>query len=318
MTTYIIRRLLHALVVLWILSLLVFLTMRLLPGDPIMMLVSRDEFSASTPERIAELRHEHGLDRPMLVQYVDWLGQVARGNLGKSIMNKIPVAEEIIYRLPVTLHLGLVAFIVGATLGILLGILGALRRGTWVDNLVTLVANLAITAPPFWLGIILIYAFGFHLKLLPIYGYTSPLDDFWMSMKQSVLPTAVLMAFPMATTARQMRSSQLEVMRQDYVRTAWSKGLAERAVVMRHALKNALMPVVTIQGVVLRIVIGGSVVVESVFSIPGLGRLAVDSVRAQDYPLVQGITLLIATITVLINLGVDLIYGWLDPRIRYE
>jgi len=318
MTAYVIRRVLQAIVVLLILSLVIFLVMRLLPGDPILLLVTGEELEQISEEKIAQLRHEFGLDKPLLVQYVDWLGQVARGDFGTSIVHRDDVRKEIFRRIPVTLHLGLVAFIIGALLGTLAGVVSAVRRGSWLDSFVTLLANLGITAPPFWVGVLLIYLFGLYLKVLPIYGYTRPFEDFWLSTRQSIMPILCLAAFPLAATARQMRSSMLEVMRQDYIRTAWSKGLAERVVMLKHALKNALIPVVTVQGVILRFVIGGSVVVETVFNIPGLGRLAVESIISQDYPVVQGIILVVAVFTVVINLIIDLLYGWLDPRIQYE
>ena len=200
----------------------------------------------------------------------------------------------------------------------MLGILSAIRRDTWIDSFVTLLANLGVAAPPFWLAALLIYLFGIHLGILPVSGYTSPVQNFWMSLKQAVMPILCLAVFPICSTARQTRSSMLEVIYQDYIRTAWAKGLKEGVIVMRHALKNALIPVVTVMGVILRYVIGGSVVIELVFNIPGLGRLAVDSAVSQDYPVVQGIILLVAAIVVSINLFVDLLYGWLDPRTRYE
>jgi peptide/nickel transport system permease protein len=318
MTTYIIRRLLHAALVVVIVSLMVFLLMRLLPGDPILMYVTSGDLQSATKEYIAHLKHELGMDRPLLVQYVDWLFHAVRGDLGKSILHKYDVMEEIGHRLPITLYLGLTAFVIGCIIGPLLGIVSAVRRGKWIDNLVTVLANLGITAPPFWLGALLIYIFGLYLGLLPIYGYTSPFEDFWLSFRQSIMPIFVLATFPIASAARQTRSSVIEVMRQDYVRTAWAKGLSEKVVIMRHVLKNALMPVVTLQGMSLRNIIGGSVLVETVFVVPGMGKLAVDGMLSQDYAVVQGVILVVAVTVVVSSLIVDIIYGWLDPRIQYE
>jgi peptide/nickel transport system permease protein len=318
MTTYIIRRLLHAVLLILILSLVVFLVMRLLPGDPILMLITGDELAQTSEERLAQLRHEFGLDKPLLLQYVIWFGQFLKGDLGTSIIHRDNVKHEIFRRLPITLHLGLTAFIIGSLIGLMLGIASAIRRGSWIDAFVTLLANLGISAPPFWLAALLIYLFGIHLKVLPVSGYTSPFSDFWMSLRQSLMPILCLAVFPVASIARQTRSSMLDVICQDYIRTAWAKGLKEGIIIMRHAVKNALIPVVTILGIILRYVVGGSVVIEIVFNIPGIGRLAVDSAVAQDYPVVQGIILLVAAIVVVINLAVDLFYGWLDPRIRYE
>jgi len=296
----------------------VFLLMRLLPGDPILMYVTSGDLQNTSTEQIQHLRHELGMDRSLAVQYLDWLGHAARGDLGKSILYRYDVMEEIGRRLPVTLYLGLIAFVIGCIVGPLLGVISAVRRGTWIDNLVTVLANLGITAPPFLIGVVLIYVLGLYLGLFPIYGYTSPLVDFWANLRQSFMPILVFATFPIASAARQTRSSVIEVMQQDYVRTAWAKGLSERVIIIRHVLKNALTPVITLQGMQLRNIIGGSVVVETVFAIPGMGKLAGDGMLSQDYTVVQGVILVIAVVVVLSNLLVDLLYGWLDPRIQYE
>ncbi len=317
MTTYVIRRLLWAFVVLIIVSMLVFLAMRLLPGDPIMLIVTQSESQAYNEEQINALKHEFGLDRSIIVQYFDWLGGVFRGDLGVSILNHAPVAPEILKRIPITLHIGLTAFILGIVIGIPAGVICAVRRGSWIDTVVTLLANIGITLPGFWLGVMMIYLFGLKLEWLPVMGYTSPFDNFLLSFKQLIMPVIVLAVYPIAGTTRQTRSSMLEVLRQDYVRTAMSKGLKERIIIFRHVLKNGLIPVVTMTGMGLSLIIGGSVIIETVFNIPGMGRLAVTSVFNQDYPYVQGIILIVAASILLINLLVDLTYGWLDPRIRY-
>ncbi len=318
MTTYIIRRLLHAALVILIVSLLVFLLMRLLPGDPILMYVASGDLQSFSQEQITHLKHELGMDKPLFVQYLAWLFHAVQGDLGKSLLHKYDVSEELGRRLPVTLYLGLIAFAIGCVVGPFLGVVSAVRRGKWIDNLVTVIANLGITAPPFWLGAVLIYLFGLYMGLLPIYGYTSPLVDFWKNIQQSIMPIFVLATFPVASAARQTRSSVIEVMQQDYIRTAWAKGLSEKVVIVRHVLKNALMPVVTLQGMSLRNIIGGSVLVETVFVIPGMGKLAVDAMLAQDYSVVQGVVLVVAVTVVVSSLIVDILYGWLDPRIQYE
>ncbi len=318
MTTYIMRRLFHAVLVVLIVSLMVFLIMRLLPGDPILMYVTAGDLQSVSKEQIQQLRHELGMDRSLAVQYLDWLGHAVRGDLGKSLLYHYDVMQEIGKRLPVTLYLGLASFAIGCIVGPFLGVVSAVRRGKWLDSLVTVLANVGITAPSFWIGVILIYVFGLYLRLLPIYGYTSPFEDLWKNLQQSVMPILVLATFPIASAARQMRSSVIEVMQQDYIRTAWAKGLSERVVITRHVLKNALMPVVTLQGMLLRNIIGGSVVVETVFAIPGMGKLAVDGMLSQDYTIVQGVILVLAVVVVLSNLVVDVLYGWLDPRIQYE
>lgn len=318
MTTYIVRRLIQAVVVLLLITAIVFFAMRLLPGDPIRMLVTMSDQASFTQEEIDLLRQKHGLDQPMIVQYANWLKNiVTRGDLGISILQGSPVINEVSRRIPITFHLGLVSFVIGAVLGVSLGVVSAVRRGTWIDTLVTVMANLGITVPVFWMGVILISIFSLRFDLLPLMGYTSPFEDFWLSTKQLVMPVFCLALFPIAGNARQTRSAMLEVMNQDYIRTAWAKGLKERAVIIRHALKNGLIPVVTLLGAGVSHILGGSVLVETVFAIPGMGRLAITSVVNQDYPFIQAIILVIAATTLLVNLIVDLTYGWLDPRIRY-
>ena len=318
MSTYIFRRLIHAVSVIFLVTLIVFFAMRLLPGDPILLLVTATEQQEYNEEQIIKLRHEFGLDRPLIFQYFDWIGGLVRGDLGTSILNRQPVIDELLRRLPITLHLGGLAFIIGHLIGVPAGIISAVRRGTWLDSVVTTLANLGITVPSFWLGIMLMYGFGLYLGWLPIMGYTSPFDDFWLNTRQIVMPVICLAIFPIAGSARQTRSSMLEVMGQDYIRTAASKGLTERMIIIRHALKNGLIPILTLAGTGIPIILGGSVFIETIFVIPGLGRLAVGSVINQDYPYVQGVTLLIAITAVLSNLLVDLVYVWVDPRVRYE
>ena len=318
MTTYIIRRLLHAVLVILIVSLLVFFLMRLLPGDPILMYVASGDLQNFSMEQVQHLKHELGMDKPLLVQYGDWLMNVLRGDMGKSLLHSYDVREEIGHRLPITLYLGLIAFAIGCIVGPLLGVISAVRRGKWLDTVVTLLANVGITAPAFLIGILGIYIFSLYLGLLPVYGYTSPLENLGMNLQQSIMPILVLATFPIASAARQTRSSVIEVLRQDYIRTAWAKGLNERIIIIRHVLKNALMPVVTLQGMLLRNIIGGSVIVETVFVIPGMGKLVVDGMLSQDYTVVQGVVLVVAVTVVISNLIVDVLYGWLDPRIQYE
>ena len=319
MTAYIIRRLFQGVIVLWIMTLIVFFAMRLLPGDPLVIFMGQQASSgAMSEEAMSGFRREYGLDKPIVIQYFNWIGGVFQGNLGKSIYYHQNVGQLLKQRFPITLHLGVEAFILSNVVGILLGIFAGVRRGTWIDTVSTTIANIGITVPIFWLGILLIYTLGLRLNWLPIYGYTSPFTDFWMSMRQSVMPVFCLAITGMAYTARQMRSAMLEVIRQDYVRTAWSKGLKERRIIIHHALKNSLIPVITLMGIGLGMVFGGAVLVENVFAIPGIGRLLVTSVFAQDYVVVQSGTLVIAAIIIIINLIVDISYGWFDPRIRYN
>ena len=303
--------------VLLIVTVIVFLMVRLLPGDPILMYLTSSDLEEITQEQVDIIRHDLGLDRPLFVQYIDWIGSVATGDLGNSIIHRGKVVDDIKRRLPITLHLGGLAFIISIIIGIPMGVVTAVRRGTWMDSVLTSLGNLGITVPIFWLGILLIYAFGLKLDWLPIFGYTSPFKDFWANTQQIILPVFCLTVPAIASAVRLTRSSMLEVMRQDYIRTAWSKGLRERAVIMRHALKNGLIPVITLKGMTLSAIVGGSVLVETVFSIPGMGRLAVEGLFSQDYAVVQGVILVAATIVLATNLLIDLSYGWLDPRIQY-
>ncbi len=314
---YIIKRLGQALIVVLLVTVLVFLLIRLLPGDPILLYVSGDVVSgAVSDEVIADLRREHGLDRPMYIQYVNWLWQILHGDLGKSIFLNDTVVNEISRAVPKTVMIGSLGLLLAVCLSIPLGVLAAVRRGTWIDTLVTLLANSGITIPVFWLGIMLIQIFSLQLGWLPTQGYTSVFDDFGAGVKSLILPVVCLSVVPLCALTRQTRSSMLENIRMDYIRTAWSKGLSEGLIIMRHALKNSLIPVVTVFGLMARITIGGQILIETVFNIPGMGRLAVEGLQNQDYAIVQGVVLVIAIIVTGINLIVDLSYGWLDPRIR--
>jgi peptide/nickel transport system permease protein len=318
MTAYIIRRLIQAGVIILIVTFLVFIVIHLLPGDPVLIYLGRQHFIQLSLERIEELRHELGLDRPLMVQYVDWMSDIFTGNLGKSLIFKEPVSLLIGKRLLISAHIGILAFLVAAFFGTVLGVISAVKRGKWLDTVSVFLANLGITVPEFWLGIMLMYLISYKLGLLPVQGYTSPLVDFWLSTKQVILPVFCLALLPLASTARQARSSMLEVVNQDYIRTAWSKGLGERVVIQRHMLKNGLIPVITLLGIDIGAIIGGDVLIETVFNIPGLGRLLVTALFNRDYTIVQAGVLIAAAIVVLSNLIVDISYAWLNPRIRYE
>jgi peptide/nickel transport system permease protein len=319
MTTFITRRLIQTVFTLILVTLIVFLAMRILPGDPIYMLLSLDEVNKITEEQLQAMRHEYGLDRPIMIQYFNWMAGILHGDFGVSIFfsGRSPLTL-IASGLPITLNLSLVSFVISLILGIPAGIICAIRRGTWIDTLVTILANMGITVPIFWLGTMLIYVFAIQVHWLPVQGYTSPFDDLVRNLRQIIMPVFCLAIFPLASTARQTRSSMLEVMRQDYIRTAWSKGLKERLVVMKHALKNSLIPVVTLSGLGLSQILGGSVLIETVFNIQGMGRLLINAVLSHDYPVVQGFIFFIAIIVLLVNLAIDISYGWFDPRIRYE
>jgi peptide/nickel transport system permease protein len=218
--------------------------------------------------------------------------------------------------LPVTVYLGLLALILSILAGIPAGIISAVRRGKIIDSIITVIANIGMAVPIFWLGILGIYLFAYKLGWLPVMGYTSPFENFWLSIKQAIMPVICLTVVPLATITRQTRSSMLEVIHQDYIRTARSKGLMEKAVIVKHALKNAIIPVVTLLGLQARYLVGGSILVETIFNIPGMGRLMVSSVFDRDIPVVQGCIIIIAIAIILANLIIDLSYGYLDPRIR--
>lgn len=316
MFAYVVRRILTGIIVLLVVSMLVFGLMRLLPGDPVCLYVGTD-FATFTSEQLEEIRHDMGLDRPLVVQYFDWLGGIlTHGDLGKSILYDQHVSSMIGQAIPITMHLAITALIFGSILGVLFGTICAVRRGRWPDTLFSLLGNIGITLPVFWVGIMLIYVFSYKLGLFPIYGYTSPFTDFWLSTKSIVLPVFCLSIFTISSLTRQTRSSMLEVTRQDYIRTAWAKGLKERIVVSKHVIRGGLIPVITTIGMHVTFMLGGSVLIETVFSIPGMGRLLKDAAVNLDYPVVQGTVLVIATFIVVVNIVVDIIYAWADPRIR--
>jgi peptide/nickel transport system permease protein len=318
MTTYIVRRVFQAFIVLVLVTLLVFFVMRLLPGDPLIIYIAQTaQLEAMPPEMLDKMRHQFGLDKPIMVQYVNWVVGIFRGDFGTSIFYHEKVGKLMLERFPVTVHIGGLAWLVGAVLGVLAGLLAAVKRGKWLDKIITPLTYIGITVPVFFVGILMIYFFGLKLGWLPISGYTPPFEDFWLNTRQLVMPVICMAVFGIAANARQMRSSMLEVTRQDYIRTAWSKGLRERRVIIYHALKNSLIPVITLIGLGIGIIFGGSVLVETVFAIPGVGRLMVSSIFGQDYVVVQAITFVIAVIVLLANLIVDISYGWFDPRIRY-
>ena len=318
MITYIIRRIIQAFFILILVTILVFLVMRLLPGDPIYMIMSDGQLSNTTEEEIEQIRHQFGLDKPTLVQYGNWISGILHGDFGISIVHQRSPLSIIGKAIPITLNISLPAFFISLIIGIPAGVVCAIRRGTWIDNIVTVLANIGITIPIFWLGTMLIYLFALQLGWLPVQGYTSPFLDLGKNIRQIIMPVFCLGIFPISATTRQARSSMLEVMNQDYIRTAWSKGLKERNVIIRHALKNSLIPVVTLLGISFSYIIGGSVLIETVFNIRGVGQTLVSAVFSQDYPVVQGYVFFIAIFVLLINLIVDISYGWLDPRIRYE
>jgi ABC-type dipeptide/oligopeptide/nickel transport system permease component len=291
----------------------VFMGMRALSDDPIRMVVTRDQQMQMTEAQIEQLRHEAGLDRNVAVQYISWVGGLFKGNMGKSALYQTPLATEIIHRLPVTLEISLLGWIIGTLIGILAGIRCAVKRGTWVDTLVTSLANLGISLPIFFLGIILVYAFAVWLNWLPLLGYTSPFGDLWLSIRQIIMPVICLTIFPMAVACRQTRSALLGV-RKDYIPATRPKGLKHRAVILRHAFRDSLVPVVALSGVTLGAVIGWAVIVEIIFNMPGIGRLFIQAVCSQDYPFIQGTLLVAAAVVLVVGFLADVLRFFLNRQ----
>jgi len=306
MLQYVIKRLLSTIPVLLGISLLLFFMLRMLPGDPAQVLAGQ----MATQEDIQLIRHQLGLDRPIHVQYAFFLGRLARFDLGRSARTQNPVTEEIWARLPNTMLLAVVAITLACLFGIPAGIISAVRPYTWLDYVVTSTAIFGISMPVFWLGLMLVVVFAVWLQWLPAGGTGT-----W---RHVILPSFTLAAFVVAFIARMTRSSMIEVLSQDYTTTARSKGLKEQVVVIKHALKNALIPIITVIGLQFGMLLGGAVLTETVFAWPGVGRLIVDSILARDYPVIQGAILVFGLLYILVNLVVDLLYAYVDPRIRYD
>jgi peptide/nickel transport system permease protein/oligopeptide transport system permease protein len=306
MLNYVIKRLFSTVPVLIGISLLLFFMLRMLPGDPAQVLAGQ----MATPEEIKTIRTQLGLDRPIHVQYASFLSRLVRFDLGRSARTQNPVTEEIWARLPNTLLLAVVAITLACLFGIPAGIISAVRPYTWVDYLVTSSALFGISMPVFWLGLMLVIVFSIFLKWLPAGGTGS-----WQHV---VLPSITLAAFVVAFIARMTRSTMMEVLSQDYTTTARSKGLKEQVIVIKHAFRNALIPIITVVGLQFGLLLGGAVLTETVFAWPGLGRLIVDSILARDYPVIQGAILVFGLLYILVNLVVDVLYAYVDPRIRYD
>jgi peptide/nickel transport system permease protein/oligopeptide transport system permease protein len=306
MLSYVVKRLLAMIPVLFGISLLLFFMLRLLPGDPAEVLAGQ----MASPEDIQVIRIQLGLDRPVHEQYLLYLSRLVRLDLGRSARTQNPVIEEIWARLPNTMLLAVVAISLACVFGIPAGVISAVRPYSWVDYLVTMSALFGISIPVFWLGMMLVVVFAVILKWLPAGGTGG-----W---EHVVLPSITLASFVVAFIARMTRSTMLETLAQDYTTTARSKGLKESVVVVKHALKNALIPIVTVVGLQFGMLLGGAVLTETVFAWPGLGRLIVDSILARDYPVIQGAILIFGLLYILVNLAVDLLYAFIDPRIRYD
>jgi len=313
MFAYVVRRVLATIPVMAIVALFVFSLLYIAPGDPAAVIAG----DQATPDDVERIRQSLGLDRPYLVRFGAWVFDILRGDLGVSIFTNLPVLTMIQQRVEPTLSLMVVTLILAISIAVPLGVLAAWKVGTWIDNLVMSFAVLSFSVPVFVVGYLLAYIFALELDWLPVQGYTSISQGFFPWIENLILPAIALGSVYIALIARITRASMLEVLQQDYIRTARAKGAGQRSVLFLHALKNAAVPIVTVIGIGVALLIGGAVVTESVFAIPGLGRLTVDAILRRDYPVIQGVVLLFSFVYVLVNLVIDLLYTLFDPRIRY-
>lgn len=310
---YLLRRLASFVPVLVLTSVLVFMLLHLAPGDPVDMIVGEDR---PGPDVIAAIRTQYGFDEPLPVQYLRWAGRAAVGDLGYSYRSRQPVIELILARLPATMELATLSILLSLIIALPLGIVAALRRGTWIDAVASLISALGASMPAFWLGILLIYVFALMLPWLPPSGYVSPFEDLALNLKLMVLPVITLGAGYAAVLTRYVRAAMLESLGLEFVRTARAKGLAERNVVVSHVLRNALVPIVTVLGLETGRLLGGAVLTETIFALPGMGRLAVDAILSRDFPTMQAAVMFMAIVVLIANMVVDLLYSTLDPRMR--
>ena len=314
MRRYIARRVVALAVTLFFVSVLVFVVIRVLPGDAAMIILGTE----GSPEAVARLRAAMGLDRPIAVQYLEWIGRAVRGDLGRSIQYDVPVAGLILSRMSVTLPLTLLAAGLMVATAVPVGVFAATRHRRWGDYLAMTLSQLGVAVPAFWAGLLLVLLFSVKLGWVQSGGFDGWSQGVWRALRSLILPAVALGFFQFAVLARTTRSAVLEVFREEYVKTARAKGVGEGGVLFRHALRNAMIPVITVAGIQLGQLMAGSIVLETVFYLPGLGRLAIGAISARDLPVVQGVVLFVASMIVLINVAVDVLYGFLDPRIRYE
>lgn len=313
MVWFVTRRVVATIPVMMVVAVVVFLMLRLTPGDPAVLIAG----DTATADQIARIRATLGLDQPIHEQFVLWLTRLLRGDLGTSIFTGLPVTTLIGQRLEPTVMLSLTTMLFAILVAVPLGVVAAWKAGTWIDRLTMVFAVVGFSLPVFVLGYILIYVFGLQLRWLPTQGYRSPFTDFNGFMQTITLPVVTLGAIYIALLTRMTRASVLEVLNEDYIRTARAKGQIERKVLFRHALKNAAVPIVTVIGSGIALLIGGAVVTETVYNIPGLGRLVVDAILRRDYPIIQGLILVFSFVYIFINLLIDIAYTFIDPRIRY-
>jgi peptide/nickel transport system permease protein len=313
MLAYILRRILSTLPVMAIVALFVFSLLYIAPGDPA-VIIAGDQAS---PADVEHIRAALGLDRPFLVQFGDWVWRILHGDLGTSIFTSLPVSALIGQRLEPTLSLMSITLVLTISIAVPLGVVAAWKAGSWIDRTIMAFAVFGFSLPVFVVGYILAYVFALELEWLPVQGYTPLAKGLWPWLQNLILPSVALGSVYIALIARTTRAAMLEVLQQDYIRTARAKGLGQRGILFVHALKNAAVPIVTVIGIGIALLIGGAVVTESVFAIPGLGRLTVDAILRRDYPVIQGIVLMFSFVYVLVNLVIDVAYSLIDPRIRY-
>ena len=316
MRTYVVRRALNGLLVLWLVSIVIFSLVRILPGDAVIMQL--DQAAAPTPEILSRARQELGLERPFLAQYRTWITGAVHGDLGRSLITRRPVTNELLKRINLTSHLAVMSIIVALLIALPIGVLSAVKQDTASDYVARFFAVLGLSLPDFWLATVVITFLAILVQWIPPIGFAPLWEDPARCLGQLLIPALIIGARLAAVSMRMTRSSLLEVLHQDYIRTARAKGARERAVIVRHALKNAFIPVVTVIGQQFSVLLGGTVIVEFIFLQPGVGSLMLDAVLLRDYTLIQGAVLFFATVIVVTNLLVDLSYAWLDPRIRYR
>ena len=317
MWAYIIRRLMLAIPTLFGVTILVFAVMRIAPGDVAVMMMGGESGLVGRPEELDKLRASLGIDRPLVIQYLDWIGSLITFDFGSSYFYHAPMSQLLIRKLPLSAQIGFMGIIIGSSLGITGGVIAALKQDSWVDYVIRTIAIAGISIPTFWSGMLVILILIRVFDWIPEQGYTPLWENPGRNMAQLIWPTMVIaLGFLMGTPLRMMRATMLEVLREDYIRTARAKGLSERVVLIRHAMRNALIPVVTLIGIFLPLTVTGLVVTEQVFGLPGIGRMMVDAITQRDYPVVQLVVTLVGFIVVMSNLGVDMLYGLLDPRIR--
>jgi peptide/nickel transport system permease protein len=313
MLAYILRRLASTVLVMGIVAMFVFLLLHLSPGDPAAIIAGDN----ATSEQIAAIRRQLGLDEPLVVQFFRWVVAVLQGDLGISIFSNEPVLKLIGQRVEPTLSLALTTLIVAVTLAVSFGVVAAWKAGSWIDRLLMVVSVIGFSVPVFVVGYVLIYTFSITLRWLPVQGYSPIEQGLWPWIERLILPSIALGLAYVALIARITRTAMLDVLAEDYIRTARAKGVATHSMLLKHALKNAGVPIVTVIGIGVALLIGGVVITETVFNIPGVGRLVVDAISKRDYPIIQGVILIFSGVYVLVNLAVDLSYTLLDPRIRY-